>query len=249
MKKILIAIISLALVGSACLFALDGTVVKVNGKVEMQTGGDSWVVLKVGDSVPEGAVVSTGFKAQADIRLGGSLVTVYQLSRVTLLELVEGEDKVTTDIYLDAGSLAADVKPLNNKANGFQVQTSVVTSSVRGTQFVMNARPGTEAVLDVIQGKVDLQMPTGEKRTGTAGHKIVMADGHLASAFSKGSQAVANVSPITSPAEKSSSPLQIVAGELADGAAPIPTTGFVDASEIAVFETTRSDSAIEFGVE
>lgn len=218
------------------LFALEGTVVSLVGKVEMQTADTDWVVLKEGDSVPTGAVISTGFKAQADIKLGGSLLTVRQLTRITLRELTETSDTVITDLYLDAGSVRSDVKPLNNKANGYKVRTPAVTSSVRGTTFDNSGRGNSACLVSIEEGCVENTLPSGETRTLRGGEDIFVTGGHMVSPYSKGAQGVSLESPVSSPSSKATSPLQIIGGELSVGVEHLPKDGFVDSTAAAMYE-------------
>lgn len=233
--------ILLAVFAVSTVFALDGTVVSVTGKVEMQTSGNEWVQLKKGDTVPQGAIISSGFKSQADIKLGGSLLTVYQLTRVSLRELSESADKVTTDLYLDAGSVRADVKPLNNKANGFQVRTPVVTASVRGTELGVSGDGG----LNVYRGSVALiPMDTGTTRFINGGQDIKADNGNIPSPFAKGSQSFDVGIAGKSPSDKPTTDMQITGGELGDGIISIPATGFEDSIEYAVYELQSGESSV-----
>ena len=40
-------------------FALEGTVISTTGKVECRLADGEWIAVKAGDTVPEGAVIST----------------------------------------------------------------------------------------------------------------------------------------------------------------------------------------------
>ncbi len=225
----------------AAVFAIDGTVISVSGKVEIQRPNGDWVELKEGDAIPEGSIISTGFKSQADVKLGGSKLTVHQLTRVTLRELTEGENKVTTDLFLDAGALDANVKPLNNKANGFQVQTPVVTSSVRGTVFSVDGL-GNETTTE---GSVYNVNAMGGSFTVNAGESISVEDGVMVSPFTKSSQSVSVNSLVTDPASRSNSPLVFSSGSLGESYAASPAVGFVDVSHQAIIETTEINPIIE----
>ena len=233
------------LVCCASIFAIDGTAMAVSGKVEIQRPNSEWVELKAGDIIPEGSIISTGFKSQVDVKLGGSKVTVHQLTRVTLRELTEGESKVTTDLYLDAGALEANVKPLNNKANGFQIQTPVVTSSVRGTVFTVDGL-GNETTTE---GSVYNENAIGGAFTANAGESVSVEDGVIISPFGKGSENVTVSSVITDPASKSASPLTLSSGSLGEGYGASPTVGFVDVSQEAIYETSSAAPTVEFHFE
>lgn len=233
------------LVFCASIFAIDGTAMAVSGKVEIQRPNSEWVELKAGDIIPEGSIISTGFKSQVDVKLGGSKVTVHQLTRVTLRELTEGESKVTTDLYLDAGALEANVKPLNNKANGFQIQTPVVTSSVRGTVFTVDGL-GNETTTE---GSVYNENAIGGAFTANAGESVSVEDGVIISPFGKGSENVTVSAVITDPASKSASPLTLSSGSLGEGYGASPTVGFVDVSQEAIYETSSAAPTVEFHFE
>lgn len=120
------------------VFALDATVVSVLGKVEVQTPA-GWEPMKEGLKIAEGTVISTGFKSQAVLEIGKSKVTVQPLSRLTVQELKTRPDRDTSKVYLDAGSIKADVKAAENKRVGFTVKSPVATASVRGTSGTIDA--------------------------------------------------------------------------------------------------------------
>lgn len=152
MKKFLLILILSCLVFS--VFALDGVVVDVLGKVEKQSG-DSWITLKKGDILVPGDVVSTGFKSEAVLSIGESTVTVRALTRLTIEQLYEKNKNHISSVYLDTGSICADIKPVENKRVGFTVKTPAVTASVRGTAGYVYAYGKVEA----IRGKWGLSAP------------------------------------------------------------------------------------------
>ena len=152
MKKFLLILILSCLVFS--VFALDGVVVDVLGKVEKQSG-DSWITLKKGDILVPGDVVSTGFKSEAVLSIGESTVTVRALTRLTIEQLYEKNKNHISSVYLDTGSICADIKPVENKRVGFTVKTPAVTASVRGTAGYIYAYGKVEA----IRGKWGLSAP------------------------------------------------------------------------------------------
>ncbi len=146
--------------------ALDGQVVTVSGKVEYQDASGVWKGLQAGDFLKSGTMISTGFKSEATVKLGASILTVKPLTRMTLTQLVEKEDTVDTELYLEVGNVKAEVNSLNNKKNGFTVKSPVATASVRGTVFEI----GEELV--VLQGSVVFVTPIGQTRTGQAGQQL-----------------------------------------------------------------------------
>lgn len=131
-------------------FSFGGTVISVLGKVEIQTA-NGWESLVAGDTVQSGAVISTGFRSQTVLEVGESTITVQALSRLTLEQLTEQTDGHDSEIYLDVGSIQADVQAVANKRVGFVVKTPIATAAVRGTVLTVgpdsvSASQGTVAV-------------------------------------------------------------------------------------------------------
>ena len=147
-------------------FALNGEVVATTGKVEFQNKQGVWKALKQGDTVLTGTMISTGFKSEATVKLGESVLTIRPLTRMTLTQLVEKENTVDTELYLEVGNVKAEVNSLNAKTNSFKVRSPVATASMRGTVFEMG-----EALV-ILRGSVEFSTPVGQKRTGTAGQQL-----------------------------------------------------------------------------
>lgn len=152
MKKIVTILVLLAVAFYS--FALDGIVMEVLGKVEKQVD-NSWIALKKGDILVPGDIVSTGFKSEAVISIGESVITVKALTRMTIEQLYEKNKNHVSSVYLDVGSVSADVKPVTNKRVGFTVKTPAVTASVRGTAGIVYAYGKVEG----IRGKWGLSAP------------------------------------------------------------------------------------------
>ncbi len=122
----------LCLFCAASLFALEGVVLSVSGKVEIQDG-DDWIPLEEDDILDAGSVISTGFKSECVIALDETTLTVKALTRLTLEQLFEQEGNKASTMYLDAGSISASVRSEEDKKVAFKVKTPAVTASVRGT--------------------------------------------------------------------------------------------------------------------
>jgi hypothetical protein len=149
MKRIIFVLLVLILAVNAAS-AMEGTVVSTIGKVEIQKGA-SWVPLAKGDKISGGAIISTGFKSEAVLKLGESTVQVKPLSRLTLEQLANLNGNHKTSVYLDVGSVTADVKAAKDKKVGFTVKSPVATASVRGTKFRFSGEK-----LHVFRGKVGI---------------------------------------------------------------------------------------------
>jgi len=146
-KAILAAIFSAVTVFSAA--ALDATVISATGKVEIQNGTE-WVAVKAGDIIPKGAVISTGFKSEAVIKVKSSTFTLTPLTRITVEQLAETPAKDETQLYLDSGNVKFDVKKSENKRVGFKVRSPVATASVRGTAGTVGANGSVAASEGII---------------------------------------------------------------------------------------------------
>ena len=134
MKK-LVLLLLVAIFSISFSFAASTDVALVNsvvGKVEVQVN-DSWIQVRNGDILSSGSIISTGFKSSAVLYIGASLIEVRALTRLTIEEIVEQNQNYNTTMFLDAGSIKADIKKSENKRVGFKVRTSVATASVRGT--------------------------------------------------------------------------------------------------------------------
>ncbi len=131
MKKLIVtALCSIALLSAATAF--EAKVSATKGKTEIQQNG-VWKALAPGDVLNKGAVIQTGFKSELTLQMKESVVTVGPLSRMTIEQLAEKQSKDDTRLYLDTGSLKANVKKTENRRVGFTVKSPVATASVRGT--------------------------------------------------------------------------------------------------------------------
>ena len=129
-KKLIIAAVLCCVFAS--LSAMEVKVVEVTGKVEVQSG-NKWVAVSKGDILSAGAVISTGFKSEAVLSFAETVIKVKALTRLTIEQLFEKDGDKASSVYLDTGSISADVKPAENKRVGFSVKTPAATASVRGT--------------------------------------------------------------------------------------------------------------------
>lgn len=131
MKKLFLTVCLAAAVISASA-AFEATVTSAKGKVEIQRGTE-WKALAVGAGINKGDVIQTGFKSELILKVKDSVVTIGPLSRMTVEQMVAKESKDDTRLYLDTGSLKANVKKTENRRVGFTVKSPVATASVRGT--------------------------------------------------------------------------------------------------------------------
>lgn len=149
MKKLVLTAILAAMAISA-VTAIEATVISAKGKVEVQDG-DAWKALAIGDSLKKGSIIQTGFKSELVLKIKESTVSVAPLSRVTIEQLTDKGTKDDTRVFLDTGSLKANVKKVENRRVGFTVKSPVATASVRGT--IIGAAIGFQStIFDAYQG-------------------------------------------------------------------------------------------------
>jgi len=165
MKQLLSFLAFLILTTS--LSATSGKVLAVKGKVELQKSGQ-WRPAQSGDDLDSGTLISTGFKSELTIKVDGSTIVVQSLTRLRLDEIVKKGDVLSSKVYLDMGSIKANVKPAETKKVAFTVRTPVATASVRGTSGEISYN----GVLNGETGIWDYQNASGDKVMVYAGDTV-----------------------------------------------------------------------------
>lgn len=120
------------------ILAEDAKVVAVVGKAEVQKGSD-WVALSIGDSIPKGSVISTGFKSELLLKVNASNIKLGPLTRMTVEQLIQNASENKTSLFIDSGKVNVEVNKTGNKREDFKVSSPVATASVRGTSFTLKA--------------------------------------------------------------------------------------------------------------
>jgi hypothetical protein len=190
-KQLVAAIAALLVLASPAWADVTATVAKITGKAQVQQGAD-WVALTVGEVLPVGSTVSTGFRSELQLKVGPSTVTVKALSRLTLRDLVQTGSDVKTDLYLKVGKIDAEV----NKSEAvttqkFTVGSPVSTASVRGTAFTYDG-----VNLQVTRGVVDF--------SDLKGNVVSVPVGEAAKAVSSGVATNQNLVSVDSTAQSNS---------------------------------------------
>ena len=134
-KSIIFFLLILSAAGNSFLSAQSKAVVKeLTGKVEVKLPNRDWSGASIGLSLPPGTIISTGFNSSAVIEMDESVLTVKQLSRLTLEELFRKGNEVNTRVYLRAGKIEADVKPTGGLTHNYRLRSPITTASVRGSR-------------------------------------------------------------------------------------------------------------------
>ncbi|MDC7227355.1 MAG: FecR domain-containing protein [Spirochaetales bacterium] len=158
MKKLLIILV--VLLAALPLFAENAVVKETSGRVEIQLPGSSWQTASVGDSLPKGASISTGFGASAVLDVGASTLTVDALTRMKLEELIESQGAQTTGLFLRVGKVKAEVKRDQNLSHDFRLRSPSSTAAVRGTEFTFdgNSVKVSKGVVALISASIDREV-------------------------------------------------------------------------------------------
>lgn len=162
--RFLVAVILLSLLAVG-VYAQSATFQAVNGKVEIQRSGGSWEPAQVGMAIDRETTVSTGFGASATLALADSELQVEQLTRMTLVRLVESSDEVDTEVFLGVGRVSANVRTAERRQN-FEVRSPLSTASVRGTRFRFDGQR-----LRVTEGSVAFSNRYGQSKSVGAGQQ------------------------------------------------------------------------------
>ncbi|MEX2442846.1 MAG: FecR domain-containing protein [Alkalispirochaeta sp.] len=140
---------------------------EISGKVEVRpAAGGAWTPAEVGMQLARNTMISTGFNASAEIRVGDSTVAVEQLTRMEFEEIVERSDSVETKLSLNVGRMRAQVRSTDGRSQDFQVRSPISTAAVRGTDFSFD---GEE--LEVSEGEVAFVNNYGQQRSVTGGQR------------------------------------------------------------------------------
>jgi hypothetical protein len=139
MKKTVLAFF--LMIAGMGVFAQNGTIRELSGTVELKNpGAANYVSAKIGDMVNQKTVISTGFKSTALIQVGGTLLTVRPLTRLTLTEINVSSGAETLNVNLQAGRVRVDVNPPVGVKASMSVSSPSATASVRGTSFEFDTR-------------------------------------------------------------------------------------------------------------
>lgn len=180
MKKYL-GIPILCIIGISAVFAaeLTATITEVAGKVECKLPQQEWQPAKIGDILPAGSLISTGFKSTAILKTESATLTVKPVTRLSLEDLVKSEGTTKTQMFLMAGRVKAEVTPKSGEKADFKIKSPTATASVRGTGFEFD---GNNLLVD--HGAVQFEPISG------VGVSQVVAAGELSSVNSNGAVSI-----------------------------------------------------------
>jgi hypothetical protein len=109
---------------------------EVNGTVEIRAPGSAgWTNAAAGDRIEKNTLISTGFKSNAVILLGNTVIMVRPLTRLSLEEIARNQNNEQVNLYLGTGRVRVEVNPPSGGKTDFTVRSPIATASVRGTSF------------------------------------------------------------------------------------------------------------------
>lgn len=168
-KRIILAAMVL-LLGAGILAAQNAEFVTVSGQVQVDNGS-GWVPAVVGNVVDRDTRISTGFGSTAEIAIlvGGqrqSLISVGQLTRLSIAELVEREGgSVQTGLNLRVGRVGASVQSSDGRPQQFEIRTARSTAAARGTVFTVtpvSVQVNEGSVTFIDASGLSVTVPTGQ---------------------------------------------------------------------------------------
>lgn len=154
-----IAILVLLLLPCIRTFGASVVVTELAGKVEVRIPGEAaWKPAEAGMELPLKSDISTGFRSFAVLDLGTSEIEVMALTRMTVEDIIDSAETVSTSLLLSAGTVRADVKTSETRTHDFTITSPIATAAVRGTSFIFNGY-----VLNVLDGIVLYINALGER--------------------------------------------------------------------------------------
>ncbi|MFP3960092.1 MAG: hypothetical protein ACLFUX_07970 [Spirochaetaceae bacterium] len=141
LKRVLIIAVIMTVAAGAGFAQVTAVVEQASGKVEVRPDGASgWEPVEEGAEIERGTTLSTGFNSEARLRIAESVIEVEALTRMTLEELVEDADSVSTDVFVGVGRTNSSVESAEGVENDFEMRSPNTTASVRGTEFSFDTR-------------------------------------------------------------------------------------------------------------
>lgn len=122
--------------------------------------------VNAGDRVSLMDIIATGDKSLAVVQFGNeALITLRGNTSVQLNSLVSGDDKNVIRLKQEFGNTFSKIIKKNTRYN---ISTTTITASVRGTSFSLISDRGNQASLKILDGKVLVRKtgPAGEEDAG-----------------------------------------------------------------------------------
>jgi len=191
MKRIIVIFI-LLIISTGLYAEISAVFSEVSGKVEIKSPGEPWKKAETNMTLNKGDIISTGFRAEAVLKIGPSQLIVKQLTRMELEELVEKEGTVSTGLNLRVGKIKAEVRTTEGLRQNFRLTSPISTAAVRGTSFEYDG-----VNLKVFEGTVAFTNKRGQTRSVRIGEASRISGVTLPSSAEEAAEALAAVIPST----------------------------------------------------
>ena len=171
MKKNFLMVL-LTCVLNFAIFPQTGVIRELAGDVQIKPRGASdFSPAQIGSTIALDTIVSTGFRSNALIAIGSTMITVRPLTRLSLAEIQSSAGTETLNVNLQAGRIRVDVTPPAGTRADVSIQSPVATASVRGTSFDMDTRN-----LKVSSGTVNWSDSNSFSMAVTQGYSSTISD-------------------------------------------------------------------------
>jgi hypothetical protein len=177
MRRAIVTLLLLAVVITG-ISAQTAVVEEFSGKVEYRIGNGGWQPVQVGLEIPLQATISTGFGATAVLSVASSQIQVAQLTRLSIEELADNGETVSTGVFVPVGRVRASVQQPPNRSTDFRIRTAQSTAAVRGTEFETD---GWQVA--VSEGIVEFANLLAQSQLVGAGETSSVADGQPTDPF------------------------------------------------------------------
>jgi hypothetical protein len=165
---------------SATAAELIAEVIAMRGGVEMFIAGEVRPV-SVGLGIPVGCEIRTASQGRVKLRfVDGSIMVVSDASKIKVdkFMLQTGSRARRAEFTLDVGLISQVVAP--SKGGRWTVRTPSTVTAVRGTEYIIEARPdGSATNVHVVSGTVMVE-PNGRPRLrgapATSGQEVLLLD-------------------------------------------------------------------------
>lgn len=171
MKKQIIIILAILLIGSVLFANTVAVLSSSKGKVELSRNNKK-VKFKNGELLNDLDVLKTGAESFATYKYidASSTVKLFANSIATIKATKEG-DKLSKTVNVRKGSVYTKITP---GTGAFKVQTPTTVASVKGTDFLTTVAGDGTSTFNVFNGEVEIEIPgkdgthsVGAGQTGT----------------------------------------------------------------------------------
>ena len=156
-----------AVFAQAAEVASQAIVLKLSGSPQVSIAGQPPVALKLGDKLPEGAIITTDKSSSVELQVfTGTNATIKPDTTATLSKLTITSDggaitKQTSLIDLAVGEVVSTLDPSKKSINDYSIKTPRGVAAARGTVFSTYYSSNGSLIVVVTSGTVMVRSPSG----------------------------------------------------------------------------------------